>query len=281
MSASVCATTRRGTTTMTTRVSIALAAPGRGDSVDTDHVRSVRSCRGERQAQRGIVGGGHRRLCSRRPRWSTRADGALLSRPVRRGAPPSSISPCGDVVHALAASARCAATIVRGTSGESVVAGRQRAHPSRRLRSSGPHSVIAAAVERDVDRVSERSHGSALPCCGRRSLADPHQTAAAAISHRSGGGKEFRSPSDRTRDVHNHQGRFGGCGIDNGVAEGVGFEPTVSCPTHAFQACRFGRSRTPPGAPMLPEPLASAGVATTLTRLVRGIEGRVLRDGNP
>ena len=31
------------------------------------------------------------------------------------------------------------------------------------------------------------------------------------------------------------------------LAEGVGFEPTVSCPTHAFQACRFGRSRTPPG----------------------------------
>src|SRR5919201_374218 len=31
------------------------------------------------------------------------------------------------------------------------------------------------------------------------------------------------------------------------TAEGVGFEPTVGCPTHAFQACRFGRSRTPPG----------------------------------
>ena len=27
----------------------------------------------------------------------------------------------------------------------------------------------------------------------------------------------------------------------------MGFEPTVSFPTHAFQACRFGRSRTPPG----------------------------------
>ena len=31
------------------------------------------------------------------------------------------------------------------------------------------------------------------------------------------------------------------------LAERVGFEPTVSFPTHAFQACRFGRSRTPPG----------------------------------
>ncbi len=31
------------------------------------------------------------------------------------------------------------------------------------------------------------------------------------------------------------------------MAETVGFEPTVSCPTHAFQACRFVRSRTSPG----------------------------------
>src|ERR1044072_2218100 len=31
------------------------------------------------------------------------------------------------------------------------------------------------------------------------------------------------------------------------LAEGVGFEPTVACATHAFQACRIGRSRNPPG----------------------------------
>jgi site-specific DNA recombinase len=30
------------------------------------------------------------------------------------------------------------------------------------------------------------------------------------------------------------------------LAEGMGFEPTVTCATHAFQACRIGRSRTPP-----------------------------------
>ena len=30
-------------------------------------------------------------------------------------------------------------------------------------------------------------------------------------------------------------------------AEGVGFEPTVPYETHALQACRFGRSRIPPG----------------------------------
>src|SRR5262245_43004124 len=44
-----------------------------------------------------------------------------------------------------------------------------------------------------------------------------------------------------------HQGWYSRCGHDNGRAEGQGFEPWVSCPTHAFQACRFGRSRTPPG----------------------------------
>ena len=31
------------------------------------------------------------------------------------------------------------------------------------------------------------------------------------------------------------------------VAEEVGFEPTEGCPSHDFQSCRFGRSRTPPG----------------------------------
>ncbi len=31
------------------------------------------------------------------------------------------------------------------------------------------------------------------------------------------------------------------------MAEGVGFEPTEGFPSHAFQACRFGRSRIPPG----------------------------------
>ncbi len=34
---------------------------------------------------------------------------------------------------------------------------------------------------------------------------------------------------------------------DIDVAEGVGFEPTEACASHAFQACRFGRFRIPPG----------------------------------
>ena len=51
--------------------------------------------------------------------------------------------------------------------------------------------------------------------------------------------------------------RSGGCGgplartsrnalTSTCLAERVGFEPTVTCATHDFQSCRFGRSRTPP-----------------------------------
>ena len=31
------------------------------------------------------------------------------------------------------------------------------------------------------------------------------------------------------------------------MAEGVGFEPTEACTSHAFEACPFGRSGTLPG----------------------------------
>jgi hypothetical protein len=33
------------------------------------------------------------------------------------------------------------------------------------------------------------------------------------------------------------------------VAESVGFEPTVSCPTHDFQSCALVRSASSPGRP--------------------------------
>ena len=48
------------------------------------------------------------------------------------------------------------------------------------------------------------------------------------------------------------------------LAEEVGFEPTVSFPTHAFQACRFGRSRTPPEPPPGGRP-PNRGRATTIS----------------
>ena len=57
------------------------------------------------------------------------------------------------------------------------------------------------------------------------------------------GGRHVET-SDRTPTYGRHQQER--CDSGNGSAEGVGFEPTVSCPTHAFQACRFGRSRIPP-----------------------------------
>src|SRR4051794_15273092 len=39
------------------------------------------------------------------------------------------------------------------------------------------------------------------------------------------------------------------------VAEGLGFEPRVGCPTMVFETIRFGRSRIPPG----PAPTRDAG----------------------
>src|SRR5437016_4753577 len=55
------------------------------------------------------------------------------------------------------------------------------------------------------------------------------------------------------------------------AAERVGFEPTVSFPTHDFQSCRFGRSRTPPG----------ASEAIVGTGPVAPCDGRALRNGIP
>ena len=34
--------------------------------------------------------------------------------------------------------------------------------------------------------------------------------------------------------------------VDNFLAEDEGFEPSVGCPTHAFQACALGRYANPP-----------------------------------
>jgi hypothetical protein len=54
-----------------------------------------------------------------------------------------------------------------------------------------------------------------------------------AVKWRSGRVGGFRTKPPHPRDQHFY-------------AERVGFEPTVSFPTHDFQSCRFGRSRTPP-----------------------------------
>ncbi len=50
------------------------------------------------------------------------------------------------------------------------------------------------------------------------------------------------------------------------LAERVGFEPTVSFPTHDFQSCRFGRSRTPPASRQasLSTPATLGGTSSSL-----------------
>ena len=68
-------------------------------------------------------------------------------------------------------------------------------------------------------------------------------------------------------------------------AEAVGFEPTVSFPTHDFQSCRFGRSRTPPidrwhwSAPVVP--IDPSGYSAGSVGLVGGPPGRPQGDTAP
>ena len=63
------------------------------------------------------------------------------------------------------------------------------------------------------------------------------------------------------------------------LAERVGFEPTVSFPTHDFQSCRFGRSRTPPALRQasLNQPHAGTGTPAAWCRARRS----ALRNGAP
>ena len=65
---------------------------------------------------------------------------------------------------------------------------------------------------------------------------------------------------------------------DTTLAERVGFEPTVSFPTHDFQSCRFGRSRTPPACRQ-----ASLAEPSTLDRVEPWYRARrsALRNGVP
>jgi hypothetical protein len=50
-----------------------------------------------------------------------------------------------------------------------------------------------------------------------------------------------RCPDQRTTPMW--QGFLG----NEKMAEDEGFEPSVGCPTHAFQACALGRYANPPG----------------------------------
>ena len=61
-------------------------------------------------------------------------------------------------------------------------------------------------------------------------------------------------------------------------AEGVGFEPTVGCPTMVFETIRFGRSRTPPGRRIV---VGVRGVATSRAPVVRRVARRRTRSAAP
>ena len=76
----------------------------------------------------------------------------------------------------------------------------------------------------------------------RAAMTSPSRTTTAPTARRRG---RARARASASASVIAPASSVQRVGVD--MAEGVGFEPTVGCPTHAFQACRFGRSRTPPG----------------------------------
>ena len=76
--------------------------------------------------------------------------------------------------------------------------------------------------------------------------------------------------------------RIASSSVSGGVmAEGVGFEPTEGCPSHAFQACRFGRSRTPPGWRRQGSGKSRPNVARLRPAPAGCGDGRALCDGRP
>jgi site-specific DNA recombinase len=112
---------------------------------------------------------------------------------------------------------------------------RQSAPPARRLL----NQAIFTKLEVDVDGVT--ADELTPPFAYLRQASVPQPVVAP--------GKRGRTRVHAVRGgEHKNPGLSWGRGSDVALlAEGVGFEPTVSCPTHAFQACRFGRSRIPPG----------------------------------
>jgi hypothetical protein len=96
--------------------------------------------------------------------------------------------------------------------------------------------------------VAERRRRTSTTTHSARVRNDPADLGSNAGSYRPGPLASARNGAGPFAQVRpNKPGRCGTvrtCG-----AEGVGFEPTVGCPTHAFQACRFGRSRIPPRMP--------------------------------
>ena len=80
---------------------------------------------------------------------------------------------------------------------------------------------------------------------------------AAMTMPRQGSNEPRRSRYERTNPARRVRAFFRQGWKEFNLAEGVGFEPTEGCPSHAFQACRFGRSRIPPGTRKTSGPLAA------------------------
>ena len=118
-----------------------------------------------------------------------------------------------------------------------------------------------ARLERDVQRAVEqppvaddaaRRRGSPAPRRARSDRRSARARCAGRRSPRRRAPRPRRSARRRGRRAAaawSSASRIASSSVSGAVtAEGVGFEPTEGCPSHAFQACRFGRSRTPPGA---------------------------------
>ena len=99
-------------------------------------------------------------------------------------------------------------------------------------------------------------------------------------------------PTTRGRVSANHHRTDARTGLDTApvdmtyaltcpnLAEREGFEPTVSFPSHDFQSCRFGRSRTPP-APRQASLKGPSTLGPGREEPGAGRGGRALRNGAP
>ena len=212
----------------------------------------------ERAARTGLRVGGavdeavdagrHQRAGAHRARLEGHDHGRSLETPGARGRPPRRAGPGSrrGPSGRPAARARCGGRrrpvrrrATTAPTGTSPWAGRPRASSRARR--------MAASSSRGASSVVPRSRGAVHRALGRCSR----------------GGRSAGAWTCRTAGT-----------LD---AERVGFEPTVSFPTHDFQSCRFGRSRTPPG--------AARGSSQAGYRLGGDAGdpcgGRVLRNGRP